>query len=87
LIRAVSALTRRTAIGEESLGRAVQECAQFVEHLDQALEGVDSQVSFDKRRAADELRGYLEGAKDRFSSGPPPTGTFGLGDEDRAEAG
>ena len=87
LIRAVSALSRRSEIDEESLGRAAQECARFVEHLDQALEGVDSQVSFDKRRAAAELRGYLEGARDRFSSGPPPTGTFGLGDEDQAEAG
>ncbi len=88
LTRAVSALSRRSGIDEESLGRAERECLLFVQHLDEALEGLHScsQASFDKRRAAAELRGYLEGAKDRFSSGPPPTGTFGSGDADQAEA-
>ena len=89
LTRAVSALTRRDEVDDESLGLAARECTLFVEHLDRALEdGRDaSQASFDKHRAAAELRGYLAGARDRFCSGPPPTGTFGLGDTDHAEAG
>jgi hypothetical protein len=88
LIRAVSGLSRRDEIDEESLGRAARECAQFVEHLDRALQSppASTQAPFDKRQAASELREYLAGAKNRFSSGPPPTGTFGLGEADHAEA-
>jgi hypothetical protein len=89
LIRAVSALSRRDEIDEDSLGVAARECTRFVEHLDRALQSAAAspQAPFDKRQAAAELRVYLAGARDRFSSGPPPTGTFGSGDADRAEAG
>lgn len=88
LIRAVSALSRRDDIDRESLGLAVRECTRFVEHLDEALErGLDpSAAAFDKQQAAAELRVYLAGARDRFSSGPAPAGAFGLGNADQAEA-
>jgi hypothetical protein len=89
LTRAVSALSRRDEIDAERLDVAFRECELFVEHLDHALEQRDdsSRIAFDKRRAAAELRGYLSVARDRFTSGPPPTGTFGLHDPDHAEAG
>ena len=89
LIRAVSALGRRNEIDEERLGLAARECTRFVEHLDRALESaaVSSQARLDKRQAAAELRVYLAGARDRFSTGPAPAGAFGLGGADHAEAG
>jgi hypothetical protein len=65
LVQAVSALSRFEDIDEERLAQAVVECDRFAEHLEQVLsEHFDSASStFDKQRAAEELRGYLEGAK------------------------
>jgi hypothetical protein len=89
LTRAVSALSRRDEIDEERIRVAVRECELFVEHLDRMLEEPtgSTRAAFDKLRAAEQLRGYLSNARAHFSSGPPPTGTFGVQDPDHAEAG
>ena len=89
LTRAVSALRRRDEIDGDRIRIAARECELFVEHLDHTLEGSpgSSRAAFDKQRAAAELRGYLSNARAHFSSGPPPTGTFGVQDPDQAEAG
>jgi hypothetical protein len=65
LIRAVSALSEIDGIDEERLSEAIAECEPFEEHLAFFLaERSDSiDVSFDKQKAAEELRGYLEVAK------------------------
>jgi len=65
LTRAVSALSQPGDSSIERLADAVAECERFVEHLESVLsERSDSESpSFDKERAAAELRGYLEAAK------------------------
>lgn len=64
LATAVSALGQLDELDVERLAQAVVECERFAEHLESALETrFDSAAAFDKQRAADELRGYLEVAK------------------------
>jgi hypothetical protein len=80
LTRAVSPLSRREAVGPESLKLASHECILFVEHLDGALAEVPQSMlaPFDKSKAASELRGYLAAAKDRTPSDRAAAGAFGL---------
>ena len=79
LTTAVSALTRREAIDEETLAFAIEECERFAEHLERALtdDAGLSRNAFDKREAADALRAYLTSAKEHVPAERPPTGTFG----------
>jgi hypothetical protein len=82
-------LSRRDEIDDERIRVAARECELFVEHLDHMLEEPteSTRATFDKLRAAEELREYLSSSRSHFSSDPAPTGTFGVQDPDRAEAG
>jgi hypothetical protein len=75
LTQAVSALSRPEDVDAEALERAFAECDRFAEHLESVLsERVDAETSaFDKERAAEELRVYLEGVRSQ------PEGLRGLG--------
>lgn len=60
LSRVVSDLGTHETIGGPSLNLAARECVLFLEHLDVALEEIESaHPGFDKNKAAAELRGYL----------------------------
>ena len=78
LIGSVSALGRQNAVEPEALHLAAQECADFLGHLDDALEETPQSLlaPFDKRKAAAELRGYLAAARDRAAVARAPTGAF-----------
>ncbi|MDH3202642.1 MAG: hypothetical protein OEM15_17265 [Myxococcales bacterium] len=91
LARAVSDLAAHDAIGGPSLNLAARECVLFLEHLDIALEELESAqpdtAPFDKNKAAAELRGYLSAAKERSVSERVAAGAFGEVDPDQMEAG
>jgi hypothetical protein len=89
LTRAVSALVQREAIDASKLDLAIEECAGFLEHLDEALAEMPHSllVPFDKKKAAAELRAYLLAARDRSSIDRLAAGAFGVMPPDRAEAG
>ena len=79
LTAAVSALNRRNGPDREAIGIAAFECERFVEHLDAALGSLAfAPTRFDKRAAAEELRGYLEDAKARFANRRAAAAAFGL---------
>jgi hypothetical protein len=65
LVQAVSAISHTEDIDAQRLERAFVECDHFAEHLESVLsERVDAETSaFDKERAAEELRVYLEGVR------------------------
>jgi hypothetical protein len=66
----------------------MQECALFLEHLDEALADVRPSLlaPFDKDRAASELRGYLSAARDRATEDRIAAGAFGSIEPGRAKA-
>lgn len=83
LTAAVSALNRRAGADREAIEIAALECRRFVEHLDAALAApAFARTRFDKREAAEELRGYLEHAKARFTHRRAAAAAFGLIDPD-----
>lgn len=65
LIQAVSAISHTEDIDAQRLEQAFVECDRFAEHLESVLsQRVDAEAStFDKERAAEELRAYLAGVK------------------------
>jgi len=71
------------------LDLAIEECARFLEHLDEAMAEIpDSLLApFDKNKAAAELRGYLLAARDRNAGDRAAAAAFGVLDPRRAEAG
>jgi hypothetical protein len=72
LTRAVTALSPREAVDAAKLGVAAHECEMFLQHLDAALDATPHSLMapFDKREAAEELRGYLAAARDRIKRMP-----------------
>lgn len=89
LAHAVSALSRLEAVDAAKLDLAIEECARFLEHLNEAMaEMPDSLLApFDKNKAAAELRGYLLAARDRSAADRAAAAAFGVIDPRRAEAG
>jgi hypothetical protein len=81
LTAAVSALNRRAGADRQAILIAASECERFVVHLDAALHApAFAQTRFDKQEAAEELRGYLEDAKARFTNRRAAAAAFGLVD-------
>jgi hypothetical protein len=91
LARAVSDLGTGDPIRGANLNLAARECILFLEHLDAALEELESAqrggAAFDKEKAAAELRGYLSAAKERSVSERVAAGAFGAVDPDQVEVG
>ena len=81
LARAVSDLATHDTIAAPNLNWAARECVLFLEHLDAALEEIESAHpgarNFDKKKAATQLRGYLSDAKERSFSERVAAGAFG----------
>ena len=85
LSRAVSDLRTHESIGAPNLDLAVRECALFLEHLDVALEEIEStHPGFDKNKAAAELRGYLGASADHHDH-QTAASAFGV-NPDRSQA-
>lgn len=65
LTRVVTALSQPEDLNGEALEHALVECERFAEHLESFLAArSDSDgMAFDKQRAAEQLKGYLESAK------------------------
>ncbi len=83
LARAVTDLGTHDAISGPNLNLAIRECVLFLEHLDVALDEIESaqpDAAFDKHKAADELRGYLSAAKERSLAERVAAGAFGATD-------
>jgi len=99
LSRAVNDLGTHESIGGPGLNLAARECTLFLEHLDMALEEIESaHPTFDKNKAAAQLRHYL-GASVGAVGRDKPTGrrpdrdhdtaasAFGMVDPDHFQAG
>lgn len=89
LSRALSALSTSQSVDAATLRFAKRECAAFADHLDATLERMprSALAPFDKRKAAAELRGYLEAAKARASTDRAAAAAFGLLPVPRMQAG
>ncbi len=84
LARAVSDLGAAEAVTSPRLSRAARESALLVEHLDGVFDSLDLASPLDRETAAEQLRGYLDAAKERSASDRAAAGAFGVVDPCRA---
>lgn len=82
LIAAVSALHRRRGIERDDVECAAGECERFADHLQAALNEAESSsdLLFDKKKAASELREYLAEARRKSTGDRAAAAAFGLAD-------